>query len=94
MSLLIAEECCWKNLDPNGKVTLEKKESNDTQIYTVLGSIVMDIISDHAHYAAEDGYSKYRWDVAEILPIVKQKAIGYYAELKANKRQFKFKDIL
>lgn len=97
-AVLVAELCCWKNLNIKGKITLEKKTTKrvgkELILYNVPGSISVDVVSDHAAYARLDNYYPDRWDIEKYLPIIKAKAETYYTELKAGKRTFQFKDII
>lgn len=103
MALFIAEYCCWYGLDPESEVTLPEKYRVN---YNTLGNTgkmkKFPIIADHRTYAESDGYGEERQDIldSKVNPevnyyeIVRDRAISYYKQLKANKRKFVFLSLL
>lgn len=94
MSLIIAEVCCWYDLDPTGFLTLPRKQNQNNTLVTLEGNQTFNVISDHREFAIHDGYSSERQDIKEYMLPVRQKAIEYYKELKSGKRRFIFLDII
>ena len=100
LSTLIAEVCCWKNLNPSATIKLAKKKIVNKELVDVYNSkgqletIEAPVISDHAFFAKKDGYYPDRWDIGNYYSIVVKQAKSVYKELKAGKRQFIFKEIL
>lgn len=95
-ALLIAELCCWKNLNPTGTFVANKQywDPKDKAFVPMIGSINAPVISDHKYWAKQDKYFPDRWDIDTYFQPIYETALVLYSELKANKRQFKFKDIL
>lgn len=100
MSILIAEICAWKNLNPESKISLPKKQVQGDTLITLGGTQSFNLISDHREFAIADGYPSERQDInnskkkIDYMVEVRAKAIKYYKELKANKRNFLFVDII
>lgn len=97
MAILCAEICAWKHIDPFKKIELPKKKyiSQDHRmiLQNVPGEVIqIDPISDHAVFGVKDGYGNP--DIGPYYKIVLESALEYYKELKANKRQFIFKELL
>lgn len=85
-ALIIAEICCYKNLNPEKEFSTYK-----------LGNpalVSAPIISDHKYWAIEDMYYPDRWDIDTYYAPLRLRAIALFKELKANKRKFQFQDIL
>jgi len=93
-AILQAELCAWHNLDPNGKFTRNKKIVQGDRLITIAGTDSFDVIGDHCQFSKANRYYPDRWDIGDILPILKQKAIEYHKELKQGKRQFQFLEII
>lgn len=94
MALAIAESCAWHGIDPEKEIVLPRKRADGDTLKTVSGLVKFHPITDHAGYAKADGYSSYRVDIGTFLAPVRSKAIAFYKELKANKRQFELTSIL
>ena len=91
MALLCAEICCFKNLNPDGDLFDAPVIVNRIRTKEIFKAPVL---SDHKYWAIKDSYYPDRWDIDTYMPIVLKKAIGYYKELKSNKRQFQFQGVL
>ena len=90
MAILAAEICAWKNISPVNKITLPKMHLGKV----IPGSINIDVIADHAMYAKEDGYKAERWDIGHYYNSVKSNTIKYFQDLKSDKREFIFVELL
>lgn len=95
LAILNAEQCAWYKLNPEGLIVLPKKKLiNPTTLITVAGSISAPIISDHKFFADKD-YPSGRVDIGkERIEFVRKKAIEFFNELKAGKRQFQFLELI
>lgn len=98
---LIAELAAWKHINPAAKLKLyEKKPSGNVLVRT--GRVIeVNRISDHADFARRDGYPRDRWDIAEYLGKVYDRANVIYRELKGiqkmpngESRHFEFEEII
>lgn len=90
-SAIIAEVFAWKKIDPRSKTETYKISSGK-----ILSDqhITVDTISDHLTYAKSDGYYPDRIDVGKYLPIIKNRAIAIFDDLKSNKRKFQYLELL
>lgn len=95
LSILNAEQCAWYGLDIEKEIILPKKQRIDyDSLITVAWQIKAPVISDHSYFAKKDGYSQERWDIGSYIETITNKAIQYHKELKENKREFIFKEII
>lgn len=93
-SILLSELSAWKKIGLDDRLTVQKKQRSGELLINKPGTILIDAITDHANYAKIDNYYPERWDIAEYLDIIKNKAKVYFKELKSGKREFIFKEIL
>lgn len=95
LALLNAEQCAWYKLNPEANIILPKKKLIDSDtLINVPGSISAPIISDHKFFADKD-YPAGRVDIGEErITFVRKKAIEFFQELKTNKRQFQFLELI
>lgn len=94
LPILIAEICAWKNLNPEGKISLANKKVVGQDLIDIGGFSNFDVISDHRTFAKKDGYGSERQDIKQYYLPAKEKAIIYFKELKSNKRKFHFLELL
>lgn len=94
LSLFIAEFCAWYNLNPENEITLPEKKLVGNTLVNTGKNKKFPIISDHRTFAESDGYASERQDIKDYYKPVRDKAIQYYKELKANKRKFVFLSLL
>lgn len=100
MQTLAAELCAWRHLDPRGTVSLPRKCSDASSIWTVPGTLAAPVLMSHQTLAMADGYSAERWDTGVLLAPDRAAAQAIYDELKGNpmadgsKRAFMFEHLL
>ena len=93
-AIIGAEVCAWKVIDPNGSSQLPELRRSGESLIPTGRMIWVPNVTDHAFFAKKDGYPNDRIDVGPYLPIIKNRLLEVYRELKAGKRQFKYKELL
>jgi hypothetical protein len=100
MQTLLGELAAWRHLDPRGFVSLDKKASNASSIWTVPGIVTVPVIMSHQTLALLDGYGAERWDTGALLAPDRAAGQLVYDELKGHpmadgsKRAFQFATLL
>lgn len=94
MAILLAELSAWKQLNPESKITLPKKQVQGATLVTLDTSRNFNIIADHKEFAEADGYGSERQDIKQYMIPVRNKAIRYFKELKSGTRKFLFLDLI
>ena len=89
MAKAVAELCVTHDLALHGVVKLphyqrEGAGTDDDRLVPTGGSIMAPTVTDHRWYAVQDQYEADRWDIADLLPVVMEKAAWYLAQLRCG----------
>ncbi len=96
MGMLIGEISAWKNIPIDAKLTMQAKKIINGDLVNVSNKIIkIPTFTDHAEYAKFDGYFPDRWDVGDTIKnTVISIAKKHFNDLKSNKVQFMFKELM
>lgn len=96
LSILKAEVCAWKKIEPSKSVDLPKKKyarlDHRLTLVDVPGKLTTPVITDHSFFGDNDGYGNV--DIKQHIGYVRKEVLRMFSELKASKRQFRFLDLL
>lgn len=104
-----AEKCAWHNVDPRGKISVPELRANaNATVITPTGRMIqVPTLWDHANYAKQDGYGRFRYDAQAKARLPGgsldnqmmfdrwvKKTLEYYDALKSGKAKFEFEAAL
>jgi hypothetical protein len=95
---LAAEYCAWHRIDPRATETIDQMacdQPNANSIWKTGKMIQMKVVSDHASYAQQDGYGRFRVDVGTgNMNGIMTELLRIYDALKAGHEKFMMLDII
>lgn len=93
---LAAEYCAWRHIDPRAKEIVPQmmSDSRASRIWATGKQITMPVVTDHARYANEDGYGRWRNDIGTKFSPIYNELLKIYDGLKAGREKFQFQAIL
>jgi len=92
MSLVIAEICAYKQLEPTDLLTVDEKIIKGSSLVSTGRMFQCPTVTDHKYWGIKDKYGNP--DIGVYFKPIDKKALEYYQELKMNRRMFQFAELL